>query len=277
MRWGAGLLVLLVLAGPGCASSSAVPRLDGAVGMADAGPGVEAGALDGQLADAASADGALQPDAAPCAIAQGQSPTLDGTGDYSEYLASQHVNVGAPQGSTDVAAITWDPSALYVTVTSDAFGGAFEPLHVYLEARAATLPAASASTGKEYGGLTPALPFTPTHLIAARRQTDSGTGGPYDGVYTPTAAWATRSFALEPGSHVFTSTDLHTLSVHTPWSALGGCPTRLRLAAHVVHNVVANEWKDTLPSTHTPWLAPGGGYYEIDLTAATAVAGWTLR
>lgn len=274
-----GAVLLLLLGGLGCASSSSAPRLDGAVGVADAGPGVEAGTLDGQLADAAPPDGALQPDAAPCAIAQGQTPTLDGTGDYSEYLASQHISVGAPQGSGDVAAITWDPSYLYVTVTSDAFAGAFEPLHVYLEARAGALPAAAASTGKEYGGLTPALPFTPTHVIAARRQTDSGTGGPYDGVYTPTAAWATRGFALEPGSHVFTSTDLHTLSVRTPWSALAaaGCPTRLRLAAHVVHDVVANEWKDTIPSTHTPWLAPGGGYYEIDLTAAPTVAGWTLR
>ncbi len=272
-----GILLLLVLGGLGCASSSAEPRLDGALVVADAGPGVEAGALDGQLTDGALPDGALQPDAAPCAIAQGQTPTLDGTGDYSEYLASQHLAVGAPQGSTDVAAITWDPSHLYVTMTSDAFGGAFEPLHIYVEARATTLPAAVASTGKEYGGLTPALPFTPTHVIAVRRQTDSGTGGPYDGVYTPAAAWATRSLALEPGTHVFASTDLRTLSVRAPWSALGGCPTRLRLAAHVVHNVVANEWKDTVPPSHTPWLAPGGGSYEIDLTASPAVAGWTLR
>jgi hypothetical protein len=26
----------------------------------------------------------------------------------------------------------------------------------------------------------------------------------------------------------------------------------------------------------TPWLAPGGGYYEIDLTGSTPVAGWSL-
>jgi hypothetical protein len=118
------------------------------------------------------------------------------------------------------------------------------------------------------------LPFAPTHLIAARRTNGVDM---YDGVYLPAATWTTRGDSLAPGTNVFSSADHRTLSVVVPWTALGGCPTALRLAVHVVHAVSANEWKVLVPSTHTPWQAPGGGYYEVDLTAPPSVAGWTLR
>ncbi len=71
------------------------------------------------------------------------------------------------------------------------------------------------------------------------------------------------------------SADGSTLSIKTPWAALGGCPTALRLDLHVVHAVTGNEWKDLVPATHTPWQVPGGGYFEIDLTGSSAVASWT--
>src|SRR5262249_57894154 len=86
--------------------------------------------------------------------------------------------------------------------------------------------------GKEYGGLVPALAFTPTHLICVRRITDSGTG-PYDGVMLPAAGWTTRQLVFTPGVDVFVSSDNRTVSAKTPWSALGGCATKLRLAARV--------------------------------------------
>ncbi len=228
-------------------------------------------------ADASEPDTALpvEPDAAvaACAIAAGLSPALDGVDDIAKYPAAQQVTPGAMLG-TDAAALAWDRDQLYVTVTSSAFTGAYEPLHVYVET-AQTLSAPTSGAGREYGGLTPALPFTPTHVIAVRRVSDSGTGGPYDGVYTPDDGWMNRAFALDPTT--FSSADQKTLSVRVPWSALGGCPSAMRLALHVVHGQVANEWKDLVPSTHTPWQSPGGGYYEIDLTGELAVSAWTLR
>jgi hypothetical protein len=207
-----------------------------------------------------------------CEISQGFTPTLDGTGDVAAYPSTQHVSLGAMLGS-DAAAIAWDATNLYATLSSSAFTNAYEPLHLYLET-GATLATATPSTGKEYGGLVAQLPFTPTHLIAVRRVSDSGTG-PYNGVFVPGDGWTQRTIALDAATLV--SSDHTTISVTVPWSSLGGCPTHARIALHVVHGVASNEWKDLVPPTHTPWQAPGGGYYEIDLRGAPAVTGWSLR
>jgi len=228
--------------------------------------------------DAKRIDAAIDaaPDVTPdagCAINPGITPALDGVGDLADYPERQLVAVGAMIG-VDGAAIAWDAHALYITVTSDAFLDGFQPLHVYIEASTA-LGAPITSQGKEYGGLVPTLAFTPTHLIAARRITDSGSGA-YDGVLLPAQSWTSRSLVFTPGVDVFVSSDNRTISTKTSWSVLGGCPTRLRLSAHVVHAVAGNEWKDLIPTTTTPWLASGGGYYEIDLTAPPAVATWSM-
>ena len=110
--------------------------------------------------------------------------------------------------------------------------------------------------------------------VHVRRVSDAGPGA-YNGVFVPSDGWTTRTLALDDAT--FASADQRTLSVSVQWSALGGCPTSLRLALHVVHGALANEWKDLVPTTHTPWQMPGGGYYEIDLTASPAVSGWSLR
>jgi hypothetical protein len=209
---------------------------------------------------------------AGCAIAAGATPAIGGSDDLAAYPAAGDLAPGAALGA-DGAAMTWDAQALYVTVRSDAFAAPYEPLHIYIEAGTTLAPPVGA-TGKEYSHLVPALPFTPTHLIAVRRISDAGTG-PYDGVYVPASAWTMRATALEPGTDVFASVDQRTLSVRVPWLALGGCPTALRIAAHVVHAVSGNEWKELLPATTTPWLAPGGGYYDVDLTSPAPTA--TLR
>lgn len=232
-----------------------------------------------QVHDGPTRDAPPRPDAAtdaapPCAISAGYTPPLTGIDDIVNYPASQQTAPGAMLGS-DNAAISWDPQHLYVTVQSSAFTDAYEPLHIYVEAGSA-LEAATPSSGKEYSGLTAALPFTPTHLIAARQVDDSGSG-PYDGVWLPGSSWSTRATPLAPGTDVLLSSDHTQLSVIVPWAALGGCPTTVRLDVHVVHAVPANEWKDLIPSTHTPWQAPGGGYYEIDLTGSSAIASWTLH
>lgn len=251
----------------------------GACATSPGSPDAGAAPTDARV-DAAGPDAAIDApaDAPPgCTISTGDSPVLDGAGDLAAYPASQVLTPGVPLVAADRVAITWDPMYLYVTVTAGSFADPFKPLHVYLQT-GTTLPAATPSTGKEYGGDTPFLPFAPTHLVAIRRQDDAGTGA-YDGVYVPgdPVTWSTRTFGLVPGTHVFASADNGTLSVRTPWAALGGCPTAMRLAAHVVHGDVANDWKDTVPATHTPWMTPGGGHYRIDLTADPAISGWTSQ
>jgi hypothetical protein len=259
------LLVMLPIATLGCAR--------GAAGMpndADAMPDAARGDAGGDARPDAVTVTTDAPVDAGCAISNGTTPVLDGNNDIAKYPAAQRLTPAAMVG-TDAAAVTWSSQHLYVTVSSIAFGAAYEPLHIYIEAGAA-LPTSAAAQGKEYGGLTAALPFSPTHLIGVRRISDAGSGG-YNGVYAPSNQWQTRTLALE--ADTFTATTA--LSVRVPWSALGGCPTKMRFALHVVHGVVGNEWKDIVPATHTPWQMPGGGYYEIDLTGAQAVAGWTLR
>ena len=234
--------------------------------------------------DAAQPDGAAAGDAATqdartdaaedapgCAIAAGITPVLDGTDDLAAYPSAQQLSPGAMLGS-DAAAIAWNGTHLFVTVRSSAFTAPYEPLHVYLET-GATLAAATAAPGKEYSNLTAAVPFTPTHLLAARRVSDSGSGATYNGVFVPGDGWVDHALALD----AVVAADQQTLSLTVPWSALGGCPTVMRLALHVVHAQTANEWKDLVPSSHTPWQMPGGGYYEVDLTGSLAVSAWMLR
>lgn len=216
--------------------------------------------------DASAADAAVD---AGCAISQGVTPALDGSDDLAAYPSAQQLTPAAMLGS-DAAAIAWDRERLYVTVRSPAFAAPYEPLHIYVEAMPTAEPVAS--TGKEYGGLVPRLPFSPTHLIAVRRVSDSGSG-PYDGVFVPANGYQTRTVALD--TDTFSSSS--ELSVQVPWSAIGGCPTSLRIALHVVHAQSGNEWKDLVPSTHTPWQMPGGGFYEVDTTAPPDVTNWSLR
>jgi hypothetical protein len=264
------MATLLAAGVAGCAQANS-----GRTGEPTPDASVDARAIDAPpsvLPDAAiDAELDASPDAG-CAISVGLTPQLDGVADLDDYPAAQRLAPGAQLGS-DAVAIAWDASRLYITASSTAFEADYKPLHVYVETGTA-LPSAVPGSGKEYSGLTPMLPFTPTHLVAARRTTGAT---PYNGVYLPAASWTTRDTALQPGADVFVSADHRTLSIAVPWAALGGCPTALRLAVHVVHAVSANEWKDLVPASHTPWQAPGGGYYEIDLTGTPAVSGWALR
>lgn len=245
-------------------------------GSATDGPAIDAAIDAAPSGDAPGIDAAIDAPGTTCGISAGHTVALDGAGDLSKYPADQRMRPGVQIDADDEVAVAWDPTYLYLTVRSEAFTDGSRPLHVYLEA-AGTLGTAAPSQGKEYSGTVPQLPFTPSHLIAIRRTTDFGTG-PYNGVYLPGGAqpWTTRSLGLDTGDAVFASSDLRTLSVRTPWSALGGCPLALRLDLHVVNISVGEEWKGVVPSTHTPWIAPGGGHYEIALTGSEAISSWTL-
>ncbi len=264
------IATLVATAVTACAQATGDRAVDPDARPVDAAPDVAPdGAPDG--APDVAIDSALPPDAG-CAISAGVSPAIDGVDDLNAYPAAQHLTPGAMLGS-DRAAIAWDASRLYVTVASTAFEGEYEPLHIYVES-GTTLTTATPAAGKEYSNLVPTLPFTPTHLIAARRTNGADA---YDAVYLPATSWTTRGLSLDPTTSVFVAADHHALSVVVPWTALGGCPTTLRIAVHVVHGASANEWKVLVPASHTPWISPGGGYYEVDLTGTPAVSGWTLR
>ncbi len=236
----------------GCARGTAPDK-----GSPDAAADATADAAPDAAPDTATADAPLP----ACAISAGATIPLTGSGDLAQYPTAQQITPGAMLGS-DAAALSWDAQRLYITVQSTAFAQPYEPLHIYVEAAQVLAPPVAA-TGKEYSGLVPQLPFTPTHLIAVRRVSDAGTG-PYDAVFTPGSQWTTQAMPLVEGTDVFASQTA--VSVEVPWAALGGCPHALRLALHVVHAQAGNEWKDLVPATSTPWVAPGGDYLELDLT-----------
>lgn len=197
--------------------------------------------------------------------------TLDGDGDLTSYPSAQVLTPGATSSSSDRFAITWDTDYLYITIASAAFADEYAPFHAYLQTSMSPLGPAAGATGKEYNTWVPALPFTPTHVVAVRRNASP----PYSGVYLPTV-WNLGT-SLVHGTDVFVSLDGRTISARVPLDALG-CPRYVRLAAHVVPDMLMSRpWQDTVPSTHTPSLSSTSGYYEIDLAGSTAVTAWTLR
>lgn len=258
------------------AGSEDAGGLDAALDAGDDAGGMDAGGDEDAGADAGEADAGTDAgtDAGICAVASaGDTLAFDGTDDLGKYPAEQVLTPGAPLETWERFGLTWDTDYLYVAMVSRGFDDELEPVHVYLEATT-SLGAATASTGKEYSSLTPELPFTPTHVIAVRRTSDSGSGGPYNGIYTPASSWSDRAVPLVASTDYWVAADNHTIAVRIPWTDLG-CPGELRLSAHVVHAETANEWKDVVPAGATPWDSGGGAYYEIDLTADPAISGWT--
>lgn len=249
------------------------PAADGGPGMdagdtdagstSDAGPGVDAGAGDAGSGSCPS-------------ISAGHTLALDGSNDIGKYMASQQLTPGGMLGSSDVLGISWDRDYLYVTLSSPAFSDGFRPLHVYIEASSGPLGAAAPGQGKEYDSLIAEIGFTPTHLIGVRPTNAAPMGMPYNALWTPAASWTTQAALLADGAGYWASSS--EVSARVAWSDLG-CPTNIRLTAHLVYAQPANEWKDFVPLTATPWMARSptatGGYYEIDLTGPPDATGWT--
>lgn len=227
--------------------------------------------IDGGGDDAGVIDGGgpgcgLSP-AAPVTVA------FDGVDDFNKFPAGQTLVPGAQTQPYSRFALAWDADHLYVTMVSEGFEDEAEPVHVYVQAGTGPLGTPVPSTGKEYDSLVAALSFTPTHVIAVRRTNDLG-GGPYNAIYTPGNGFTDVAAALLDGVDTFTAADLHTLSAEVALADLG-CPTQLRLAAHVVHAEAGNEWKETVPADHTPWMSAATGHYDIDLAGAPEVTNWS--
>jgi hypothetical protein len=240
----------------------------------DAGLRRDAGMDASTPVDAGSDARIVEIDAGACeGASDGVSIVFDGTDDLASYPESHVITPGAPLEPWERFALSWDRDYLYVTMVSRAFEDQYKPLHVYLES-ADVLADPVASAGKEYSGRIPELPFAATHLIAVRRTSDSGAGGPYNGVYTPADGWGDRAFSIE-AADTFVAADHHTISVRVPWRALG-CPSRIRLTAHVVNAVEGDDYKDLVPTGATPWTSAATGYYEIDLSGAPASEGWMV-
>lgn len=167
--------------------------------------------------------------------------------------------------------LQWDAHWLYVAVVSSAFEDPWRPFVLYLEASASPLPPAVPGQGMAYDGLVPNLPFTPTHTVAMRNQTEDGTG-PWDGVWRHDV----RELRFERGVTEWLAADAHTLSVRVPRALLGDV-RYARIAGHVVHAAPGQEWKEVVPAGHTPWTPSTSGFWEIDLEADGGVATWTER
>ncbi len=202
---------------------------------------------------------------------------FDGSDDLAKHAPSQRITPGAPAQPWSGFAMSWDADALYITLTSEAFGAPYKTMNLYLEAAQGALPAATPSQGIEYSGLTPALAFTPNLLISARRMSEDGSGeGPWTALRSRVNDQWAPIYRPEPGRDLWMSADQHTLSLRIPRALLGGA-TRLRLAGHVVNAEPAREWQELLPYNHTPWRASASGYYELDLSGAGAVSDWQVR
>ncbi len=263
----------------GSAGSAGTAGSGGNAGAAGAGGSTDAGAdsstdagTDGTAVDAntdSSSDAATNSCPALDAAA-GDTIVFNGTNDFDKYPLEQTLTPGVTQQTWERFALTWDADYLYVTMVAIAFEDANKPVHVYVEA-GSSLGAATPSTGKQYSGLTPNLPFTPTHLIAGRQQSNG-----YSGVYTPASSWGNQIAQFQDGVDVFVAADHHTVSMRVSRYLLG-CPTTLRLVAHVVNATTGNEWKDVVPTSHTPWAANPNDYYEIDLDADPAISGWASK
>jgi hypothetical protein len=211
--------------------------------------------------------GAAAPTTSPAA-------DLDGVNDIDAVDPAAVVSAGAGLETWSRVGLTWDAEALTLVVNSRAFEEAFAPFVLYVETDSGL---ATPTTGFEYSGLTPALPFTPTHTITLRRQSDSGDGlGPWAGVWVWTGAEWSQHLRFEPGVTMFTAADNHTISARVPWSVLGS-PETLRIAGHVVWAQPFEEWKELVPYNHTPWATSVSGYAELDLSAPPEVSLWTVR
>ena len=177
-------------------------------------------------------------DSRPASRPRSTAPTTS-----PSYPAAQQLAPGAALGA-DGAAIAWDRTRpLHHGAPRTRSSSAYEPLHIYLEAGTALArrvavdrqgvqrarPAAAVHADRADRG-------APRHRRRHRRRTTACS--------SPDGGWTTRATPLAPGTDVFASADERTLSVAVPWTALGGCPTALRLAVHVVHASAGNEWKE---------------------------------
>jgi len=201
---------------------------------------------------------------------------FDGVDDLNDIDAESHVATGAPLQPWSAFGFTWDDEALYLAIVSEAFEQPFEPFVLYLETTSGSFAAATPSTGIEYSGLTPELPFTPNAMITLRQRSWEPSSGepPWNAVWEPDGQGGWQVVRrLEPAADWYVAGDRHTLSARIPRAALGS-PSALRIAGHVVHAQAGNEWKELVPAGHTPWAAGGGDHYEIDLGGPPAASNW---
>ncbi|MFO0561246.1 MAG: hypothetical protein U0269_24725 [Polyangiales bacterium] len=201
---------------------------------------------------------------------------MDGNRDYDDFAMAQRSTPGIRLDTWDAFALDWDNDYVYLAMASPAFElSRDKPLVIYLQNGAS--PAGAPRAGLTYSAQTPNVAFAADFAIVVRRQSDVGDGaGPFNGVFAFDGGRWVRSMRFVEGRHFWVGSDMNrTLSVRIPRAQLG-LPSRLRLAAHVVNG--GGNYNDVLPSTHTPWTATGGGYFEIDLSAAShSASGWTVR
>ncbi len=201
---------------------------------------------------------------------------FDGKDDVDKLGADQQIVPGVTLAPWERFGLRWDSERLYVAVVAKGFEDPARAFVLYLQTDPAG--AAQLSVGMTYAGLTAELPFTPTHAIGMRAQSDLDDGyGPWSGVFARDAAggWHVER-RFEPGIAVWTAVDAHTMAAVIPRSALGGAK-QVRVAGHLVHGGAGTEWKDVVPAGHAPWQAQATGYLVVDLGAEVPASGWAAE
>jgi hypothetical protein len=202
---------------------------------------------------------------------------FDGKNDLNKFPTGQIIQPGIPLETWSRFALTWDKDWLYVAVVSKGFEASLKAFMLYIEAAPSTLPSATPATGLTYLQLTPQLPFSPTHLIGVRQQTDNNDGfGPWNGIWRAEKGTWLLQQRLKPGRESWLAADKHTISFRVRRGQLGW-PSKIRLVGHLVNALPNNEWKVTIPSTHTPWKAHQQGFYEINLNQSPSATQWVVR
>lgn len=213
-------------------------------------------------------------------VGAGTAVALDGSGDLDEFGADGRLTVGAPSSDADAVAMRVDEGFVYaaVRVSTLAMNDA-RPYVLYFETRSGTdrfgTPVARA--GVTYLDQTPTVPFEAQWALLMRRRSDAGDGaGPYNGLFRWDGARWVRALRLQEGRDFWVGTDAtRTLSVRLPRAQLG-VPARVRVAGHAVQG--GGFYNATAPAEHQPWMAGRAtGFYEVELTPATAARTWTVR
>jgi hypothetical protein len=182
---------------------------------------------------------------------------FNGQDDLGKIDESRRLVPGAQSQPWSAFGLEWNDDDLFIAMVSESVAVPHKPVMIYLEAITGTPSEPAASQGLEYSGQVPTLPFSANYAIALRRVSALDGDGPWNGIWRRTDTGWQRQERLATDVDYWPGQDGHTLAARIPRAALGS-PDQIRLVAHVVHEVQAEEWKDVIPADHTPWENGGG-------------------
>jgi hypothetical protein len=212
-------------------------------------------------------------------LSRGGEPTgvqdprpFDGVEDLADLAPTGAFAPGAPLGPGSRAALDWDDQFLYLHLTTPAFADdGYAPWISYFQVDPVGAP--RPSSGMEYSGLVPELPFEAQYAVSWRAVEDAGDGfGPWPALWVREGSGWRPLWRFQAGVDAIPASDGGGVTLVLSRAALGD-PSTLRWCASVVWARPANEWKELAPATFTPWAGGGEGYL-VDLSGPPDAAVW---